>query len=420
MVTIESLTRIGLYSWLLKYSSDLEDPWFYIYLDGVLIAETQQTAYNIAISMDEGSVIEVLDDPDIQPMQIFPGKVRLGWFFVAGTDYYRIDEYIGSAWVARYRMPENNGYLSWRSRFLEDGQTHIFRVVPVGTNGNEGTARQFAVLMCRRPDVPDVDYSYNEGTGKVVIFDNDSPPNNLIFNCVLHYKMNDNAANTTVVDSMGNFNGTLHDIVDSTTAGHSVAGKVGTALSFCPIGETDTFIDVGDNLEDFLKTDFSICYWTKPQDGIPDIIQEVFGEYDGSTACDMRMFHLTDGKIQGLYVAGIDDYVNFISPNPVFSEGQQDWHFIEMKVEQINPTQVKLSLYADNILLGSNTADCVMSEFSMSEFSSFYIGNSCYEGFSHEIQWFKGHLDDFMIFNKRLSAEEENFLWNNGNGREDF
>lgn len=133
-----------MYSWRLKYSSDLEDPIFYIYLDGVIIAETPQTQYDIAINMNESSVIEVLDDPDTQPMQIFPGKVRLGWFFVEGTDYYRIDEYIGSEWVERYRMPENNGYLSWQSRFLEDNQTHIFRITPVGTNGNEGTAKQFA------------------------------------------------------------------------------------------------------------------------------------------------------------------------------------------------------------------------------------------------------------------------------------
>lgn len=176
MVTIESLTRIGLYSWLLKYSSGLQEPTFYIYLDGVLIAETSATQYSIAINLDEASLIEILDDPDIQPMQIFPGKVRLGWFFVDGTEYYRVDEYIIDTWVERRRIPENNGYLKWESRFLEDGQTHLFRVVPVGTNGNEGTAKQFAVLMCRRPDVPDVDYNYREYTGKVVIYNTPLPP----------------------------------------------------------------------------------------------------------------------------------------------------------------------------------------------------------------------------------------------------
>lgn len=158
MVTITSLTQTGLHNWKLKYSSDLEDPVFYIHIDGNLIATTDKTEYDIAINIDEATVIEVLDDPDDQPMQIFPGKLRLGWFFVEGTDHYRVDEYIGSEWVERYEMPENGGYMSWRSRFLEDGQTHLFKVTPIGTDGNEGTAKQFAVLMCRRPDVPDVSY----------------------------------------------------------------------------------------------------------------------------------------------------------------------------------------------------------------------------------------------------------------------
>src|SRR4030043_411723 len=103
MVKIESLTKMGLYSWKVKYSSDLEDPTFRIFLDGALIAETQATEHIIAVIIDEGSVIEILDDPVAQPMQIFPGRVRLGWFFVEGTDYYRIDEYINGEWIERYR-----------------------------------------------------------------------------------------------------------------------------------------------------------------------------------------------------------------------------------------------------------------------------------------------------------------------------
>lgn len=174
MVTIEPPVRMGQHSWLLKYSSNLSNPTFYIYLDGNLIAETKQTEYTIAVNLDEVSLIEILDDPDASPMQVFPGKARLGWFFVEGTDYYRVDEYINETWVERRRLPENNGYLQWESRFLEDGQTHLFHVVPIGINGNEGEAKQFAVLMVRRPDVPDVDYSYNEGTGNVTVYDESS------------------------------------------------------------------------------------------------------------------------------------------------------------------------------------------------------------------------------------------------------
>ncbi len=176
MVTIIKFVRTGAYSWELSYSSDKEDPTFYIYLDGVLIAETQQTSYTIALNLDESSVVEVLDDSDIQPMQVFPGKTRLGWFFVEGTDYYRVDEKIDEVWTERKKMPENNGYLQWQSRFLEDGQIHHFRVVPIGVNGNEGTAKEFAVLMVRRPDVPGVNYAYEQVSKQVVIYETDEPP----------------------------------------------------------------------------------------------------------------------------------------------------------------------------------------------------------------------------------------------------
>jgi len=172
MITLEPPIRTGTRSCLLRYSSDLDEPVFYIYLDGVLVAETSQAEYAIAVNPGESYVIEILDDPDAQPMQVFPGKVRLNWFYVEDTEYYRIDEYVDSAWVERARMPENNGYLTWESRFLEDGQSHTFRVVPVGVNGNEGTARQFAVLMVRHPDVPDVSFGYSQTNRTITITEN--------------------------------------------------------------------------------------------------------------------------------------------------------------------------------------------------------------------------------------------------------
>jgi hypothetical protein len=50
---------------------------------------------------------------------------------------------------------------TWRSRVLEDGATHRFRVVPVGQNGNDGTEQLFTLLMVRIPDPPAVTYTYN-------------------------------------------------------------------------------------------------------------------------------------------------------------------------------------------------------------------------------------------------------------------
>jgi len=169
MVTLQPPKRVGLKSWKITFSSDLPEPIFYIYIDGILAAETEQTEYILSAEVGTSFVVEVLDDANEQPMQVFPGRLRLFWFYVADTKYYRIDEYVASVWVSRKRMPQQNGYLQFESRFLEDGQTHTFRVVPVGENGNEGTAKQFQVLLVRFPDKPSVDYSYDEGTKHLTI-----------------------------------------------------------------------------------------------------------------------------------------------------------------------------------------------------------------------------------------------------------
>ena len=60
-------------------------------------------------------------------------------------------------------------YFNWRSRVLEDSATHQFRVTPIGANGNNGTAKNFVVLMVRIPDPPRVSYSYSAGSGVVTI-----------------------------------------------------------------------------------------------------------------------------------------------------------------------------------------------------------------------------------------------------------
>jgi hypothetical protein len=60
-------------------------------------------------------------------------------------------------------------YFTWLTRVLEDQAQHQFRVTPVGSNGNAGAAKNFAVLMTRIPDPPSVSYSYDAGTGAVTI-----------------------------------------------------------------------------------------------------------------------------------------------------------------------------------------------------------------------------------------------------------
>lgn len=169
MVTIESTLQLSDRSFRVKYSSDLSDPEFYIYLDGRLVTITTQTEYVIGVNPGENYVLEILDDSVEVATQIFPGKIRLGWFFCEGCDYFLIDEYVSGSWQQRMRIKDSGGYLSFISRFLEDGQSHRFRIVPVGTNGNTGQIKEFVVLMVRYPDEPDVDFEFDSQTGKITI-----------------------------------------------------------------------------------------------------------------------------------------------------------------------------------------------------------------------------------------------------------
>jgi hypothetical protein len=169
MVTIEKIIVTGQYSTLIKYSSTIENATFYIYLDGRLIATSLQKEISIGVNLDESYVVEILDDINEIPMQVFPGKARLFWFSSEDTDYYKVDEYITDAWVTRAQIRDNGGYMSLESRFLEDGISHQFRIIPVGTNGNEGAAKEFAVLCVRHPDVPAVSYDYDSENQTITI-----------------------------------------------------------------------------------------------------------------------------------------------------------------------------------------------------------------------------------------------------------
>lgn len=229
--------------------------------------------------------------------------------------------------------------------------------------------------------------------------------------CVSQWKMNDNETNTTVVDSQGYSDGiSVQDTCDV-----NAVGKVGGALDFDGINDD---VDTNNTFQSVFQgqdnNSFSLCCWVEPDDGQPSTTETFCGSKEVNPKIPRVAIHLdVGGKIVGDYFTdeGIEEGLDFFSPNPVFTDGQQDWHFIVMNVEQVNPTQVKLSLYFDNALLGSNTEDCVMTEFATS--TNFALGN---EGGQN--QHFAGLIDNVMIFNKAISQAEINWLWNGGAGRE--
>jgi hypothetical protein len=171
-VTMNPAKRMGGNSWWLSWSSDLTDPTFYIYdLSGNgLLSTTKETGMLVICEAGESRVIEVRDAVWANVPRGFPGRLDLFWYATADTAHYRIEEYVGSAWALVGKQTDDGaGHWTWRTRFLEDITTHQFRIVPVGTNGNSGTAKTWSVLMVRHPDPPQVTFAYDEDDGTVAI-----------------------------------------------------------------------------------------------------------------------------------------------------------------------------------------------------------------------------------------------------------
>ena len=177
-VTFRQPRRTGSDAWVIAWTSDQVSPTYRVYRDGRLIATT--TAQSITITVAAGSetpVIEVLDDAADLPAAGFPGRALLAWFRSAtgSLNHFRVEEYVGAAWTLRRKLRDPGstinaaGYFTWKSRWLEDVTTHQFRVIPVGDNGNQGSAMTFAVFVVRHPDPPSVTVAWDSGTAKVTI-----------------------------------------------------------------------------------------------------------------------------------------------------------------------------------------------------------------------------------------------------------
>jgi len=159
--------------WLISWSSSFgAGAHFWIYLNGELVEEDTPTTSMVVAMTTPGDLteLEVLDAAPESLDPAYPSRAHLGWYGVDGAASYRVEEYVGAAWTERKPLnAEDADFFVFRTRVLEDSTVHQWRVVPVGANGNEGTPLTWSFLMVRRPDPPDVTFSYDEGTGEVTV-----------------------------------------------------------------------------------------------------------------------------------------------------------------------------------------------------------------------------------------------------------
>jgi len=218
---------------------------------------------------------------------------------------------------------------------------------------------------------------------------------NLMRSLIGHWKMNDNAASTTVTDSTAyGHNGTAQQ---NTSVLH-VDGKIDGALTF---NGTSDYIVVSDTDDlDIGTSDFSVSFWIKT-----------------TTAATMRLISKRDGNIgYEVYTYSTDGITFFIGDSASFvtkvsptSISDGNWHHVVVTFDRDGDGII----YIDGQL--DVTRDISAQSGSLATAMDLYIGRISYSDSFH----FNGDLDDVRIYKKVLSPEEVTQLYNSGIGTED-
>jgi hypothetical protein len=243
-------------------------------------------------------------------------------------------------------------------------------------------------------NIYDLDYDCYIGWGDVaVISENWLRIGGLKPNCVGHWKMNDNAENTTVIDSSGNGNnGTAQR---NTSVLHTDSGNPPYLNGALIFNGTSDYINVGNVIGTGAYTKVA---WIKRAVGnnYNNIISTGNADYSHVFWVSYSMsFKLAAGNMGVSKVQDADPLAVDV------------WYQVAVTFDP-NVGSGTMKLYKNGNQVG-NTATSVPTQSSS---PTTYIGRYS-TGYT-----FNGSIDNVMVLNRALTGEEISLLYNNGNGIE--
>jgi hypothetical protein len=221
---------------------------------------------------------------------------------------------------------------------------------------------------------------------------------------VSQWKMNDNAASTTVVDAMGISNGTAQQ---NTSVLHTT-GKIDGALSFN--GSSD-YINCGSDSSLNITGEISISVWIYAGAIPDDALWVICGrQYDGDTS---GFGLILDGRLNPDSQTAPRRHIHF-------QIGDGSYHVTN--VNAIVPTSEWVHIVAtrkanENAVVYYNGVSQSLTSAAwtgnITYSQSFKIGNQ--QGFS---RFFTGSIDDLRIYDFALTSDQVSYLYNSGHGTE--
>lgn len=212
---------------------------------------------------------------------------------------------------------------------------------------------------------------------------------------VAHWKMNDNAASTAVIDNIGGFNGVWQH---GNTSTDSVAGKINNALSF---DGTNDYAIVSDNAV-FNTSTFTVCAWLK-HSTTPGAWDRIFTKKTNFSDSDGYDISCDGGTTNILYTSGSSGTFATTDIGVSFNTG--NWiHLVVI----YNGTSI--TVYRDGSL--KTTTGTIASVVSNAVTPK--IGKITAETTT---MW-DGLMDDIRYYNVALTQDQVTSIYNSGNGTE--
>jgi hypothetical protein len=236
--------------------------------------------------------------------------------------------------------------------------------------------------------------------------------NQLFPNLVAYYRMDDNADNKIIVDSMGYSDGTA---IQNTEDIH-VDGKINGALSF---NGTSDYVDTNNTFKPVLQCQDSngitISFQAKPTNEFPNYEPEqiLLGSYQFSPTYEFAITLNSNGSIYVYF--GAPSGGNQCSSPIVFKSSVTNFHYITVILEKTlveGVTFCTIYIYFDGVLVKESDEPSVVMFAEWDNNQNLYIGAGNDDGTAYSL--FSGSLDDLMIFNRVLIQEEITFLYERG------
>jgi len=204
----------------------------------------------------------------------------------------------------------------------------------------------------------------------------------------------------SVGDSLGDNDGTR------TNASWTASGQTGNAMDFDGTGDV---ISISDSTSlDFSSGDFSICAWTYPEDEAPAGNEYMIGQYD--YGANKRSIALQRMSTSGNFAFLIDDD-GTSGVECVFDDivalPYNTWQHIAATFSDSGNT---MYAYRNGSSITSDT--CSTNPYST---DAYWGIGSAFDTYPTTGAEFDGVLDDVMIFNRALDADEIKFMYYNQN-----